>query len=186
VSFAEADALVAAARRGESRAIEELARTTAPEVWRFLAHLVDVESADDLTQETYLRAFGALRRFRGASSLRTWLLSIARRVAADELRRRARRPAALAPPPEVPGEPDVAGEVGARDLLRRLSPDRREAFVLTQIVGLGYAEAAELAGCPVGTIRSRVARARDDLIAMVAERPSRASGRDQARGERPA
>jgi hypothetical protein len=43
VSFAEADALVAAARRGESRAIEELARTTAPEVWRFLAHLVDVE-----------------------------------------------------------------------------------------------------------------------------------------------
>src|SRR6185436_17146048 len=88
VSFAEADALVAAARRGESRAIEELARKTAPEVWRFLAHLVDVESADDLTQETYLRAFGALRRFRGASSLRTWLLSIARRVTADELRRR--------------------------------------------------------------------------------------------------
>jgi RNA polymerase sigma-70 factor (ECF subfamily) len=105
--------------------------------------------------------------------VRTWLLSIARRVAADELRRRARRPAGAAVPSETAGEPDVAGEVGARDLLRRLSPERREAFVLTQIVGLGYAEAAELAGCPVGTIRSRVARARDDLIAMVAERPTR-------------
>ena len=54
------------------------------------------------------------------------------------------------------------------DLLARLDPDRREAFVLTQLLGLPYAEAAEVAGCPVGTIRSRVARARADLIESLA------------------
>jgi len=178
VTFAEADALVAGARRGDPRAVEELARTTAPEVWRFLAHLVGIDAADDLTQETYLRAFGALRRFRGDSTVRTWLLSIARRVAADELRRRARRPAGDPLPPEAPGDPDPAGEVGARDLLRRLTPERREAFVLTQIAGLGYAEVAVLCGCPIGTVRSRVARARDDLVGMMDEPP--------AHGERPA
>jgi RNA polymerase sigma-70 factor, ECF subfamily len=54
------------------------------------------------------------------------------------------------------------------DLLARLDPDRREAFVLTQLLGLPYAEAAEVAGCPVGTIRSRVARARADLVESLA------------------
>jgi RNA polymerase sigma-70 factor (ECF subfamily) len=54
------------------------------------------------------------------------------------------------------------------DLLARLDPDRREAFVLTQLLGLPYAEAAEVAGCPVGTIRSRVARARADLVDSLA------------------
>ena len=72
--------------------------------------------------------------------------------------------------------PELAGTDGAdrvaegatvADLLTRLDPDRREAFVLTQIVGLPYAEAAEVAGCPVGTIRSRVARARADLVASL-------------------
>ena len=57
-----------------------------------------------------------------------------------------------------------AGDVSATvDLLRRLDPDRREAFALTQLVGLSYEETATIVGCPIGTIRSRVARARDDL-----------------------
>jgi RNA polymerase sigma-70 factor (ECF subfamily) len=55
--------------------------------------------------------------------------------------------------------------VALRQLLDGLSADRREAFIATQVLGLSYAEAAEVCGCPVGTIRSRVARARDDLIA---------------------
>jgi RNA polymerase sigma-70 factor (ECF subfamily) len=54
-------------------------------------------------------------------------------------------------------------------VLDRLDPERREAFVLTQLIGLPYAEAAEVVGCPIGTIRSRVARARADLVeALVA------------------
>jgi RNA polymerase sigma-70 factor (ECF subfamily) len=66
--------------------------------------------------------------------------------------------------PETP-VPDAAEGVALRSLLDGLDPERREAFVLTQVVGLAYAEAADVVGCPVGTIRSRVARARADLIA---------------------
>jgi RNA polymerase sigma-70 factor (ECF subfamily) len=66
--------------------------------------------------------------------------------------------------------PDAAGQgVVVTDLLARLDPDRREAFVLTQLLGLPYAEAAQVAGCPIGTIRSRVARARADLVDAFAE-----------------
>lgn len=169
MTVADDDWYVAEARRGDPAAVDALVRATSHDVWRFLAHLVDPGSADDLTQETYLRALGALASFRGDASLRTWLLSIARRVAADELRRRGRRPWSGALHRDDAGEPDVAGEVGARDLLRRLEPARREAFLLTQVLGLPYAEAATLAGCPVGTIRSRVSRAREDLVAMLDE-----------------
>ena len=188
MTIADAEALVAAGRRGDPVALEQFVRATSTEVWRFLAHLVDPQSADDLTQETYLRALGALGAFRGASTVRTWLLSIARRVAADEIRRRSRRPRTGAPLPEdCPDALDLAGEVGARDLLSRLDPSRREAFVLTQITGLSYAEAAELLGCPIGTIRSRVARARDDLVATVdADRAHGGQGRSRGQGELPA
>jgi RNA polymerase sigma-70 factor (ECF subfamily) len=54
--------------------------------------------------------------------------------------------------------------VSVRALIAGLEPERREAFVLTQVVGLSYAEAADVCSCPVGTIRSRVARARADLV----------------------
>jgi RNA polymerase sigma-70 factor (ECF subfamily) len=65
------------------------------------------------------------------------------------------------------------------DLLDRLDADRREAFALTQLLGLSYAEAAEVVACPVGTIRSRVARARSDLIDALADdtRAEEATGR---------
>ena len=62
----------------------------------------------------------------------------------------------------------MAEGASVADLLARLDGDRREAFVLTQLLGLPYAEAAEVAGCPVGTIRSRVARARADLVDSLA------------------
>ncbi len=63
----------------------------------------------------------------------------------------------------------MAEEVGVRDLLTRLDPDRRAAFVLTQLLQMTYDEAAAVCGCPTGTIRSRVARARDDLITLMAQ-----------------
>ena len=71
----------------------------------------------------------------------------------------------------------MARGAAVTDLLGRLEPDRREAFVLTQLLGLSYAEAAEVAGCPVGTIRSRVSRARGDLVdALDEQRDERARG----------
>jgi RNA polymerase sigma-70 factor (ECF subfamily) len=156
---------------GDPLAAAALVRATQSDVWRLCAVLGDRQAADDLTQETYLRAFGALHRFEGRSSVRTWLLGIARHVCADALRARRRRRLTLVRDTadlETAGSVSLADHVAegaaVTDLLDRLDPDRREAFVLTQLLGLPYAEAAEVAGCPVGTIRSRVARARADLV----------------------
>jgi RNA polymerase sigma-70 factor, ECF subfamily len=167
----ELERVAAAAVDGDPLAAATLVRATQSDVWRLCAALGDRDSADDLTQETYARAFASLHRFEGRSSLRTWLLAIARRVCADAVRSRRRRRLTL-----VRDDADletlrraddadrVAEGAAVTDLLGRLDPDRREAFALTQLLGLSYAEAAEVAGCPVGTIRSRVARARADLV----------------------
>lgn len=167
---------VFAARRGDQAALDRFVRATQRDVWRFVAHLGDVRLADDLAQETYLRALRGLARFEGRSSARTWLLSIARRVVADQIRATRVRPrtADLADW-ESALRPVFGFEDGVllAELVRALDSDRREAFVLTQTLGLSYADAAEVCNCPVGTIRSRVARARDDLITAVraAENP---------------
>ncbi|MEW2142360.1 sigma-70 family RNA polymerase sigma factor [Micromonospora vinacea] len=161
------------ARDGDPTAQAAFVRLTQAEVWRFAAALVDPDSADDLTQETYLRAFRALPAFEGRSTARTWLLGIARRACADHLRtvvRRRRLDERLAANAYTDRpHPDPAGQFGAADLVRRLGPERRSAFVLTQLLGLSYAEAAAVEGVPVGTIRSRVARARDDLVEAVGD-----------------
>ena len=160
-----------AVRRADPQAIAALVHATHTDVRRLAAHLVDAQSADDLVQETYLRAIRALPDFRGHSSERTWLLAIARRVCADELRarsRRRRRDQALQAAATVDRAPGPGEQVAWADALAALDPDRRAAFVTTQILGLSYAEAAEACGCPIGTIRSRVARARAQLIDTLA------------------
>jgi len=160
--------LLLRARAGDRLALAAFIRRTQADVWRLCAHLAGPEEADDLTQEVYVRAWTALPAWRGAASARTWLLAIARRACADTLRAARRRRllgARLRPPADVP---DPAGEVALHALLATLRPDRRVAFVLTQLLGLSYAEAAQVCGCPVGTVRSRVARARTDLIDQLA------------------
>jgi RNA polymerase sigma-70 factor, ECF subfamily len=181
--------LAEAAAAGDERALTGLIRATQRDIWRFVASLVGPDDADDLTQETYLRAITALPRFEGRSGIRTWLLVIARRVVVDHHRHRATRPRRAdgenwgAPAErslhdrtkQAPGFEEMA-EIGL--LLEELSPDRREALVLTQLQGLSYAEAALICECPVGTIRSRVARARDDLLGWTrnTEQPDKSVG----------
>lgn len=157
-----------AAGAGDQAALARFVRLSQADVWRLAAHLVDAGSADDLTQQVYERALRALPAFRADSSARTWLLSITRRTCVDAIRRRTRRRTrderlrVLAPDRSA----DLASaSIELDDLLAGLDPDRRIAFVLTQLLGYGYADTAEICGCPVGTIRSRVARARADLIA---------------------
>lgn len=160
------------AGRGDRAALTEFIKSTQDDVWRLLAHLGGPDIADDLTQETYLRVIGALPRFAARSSARTWLLSLARRVWVDNIRHDMARPrksateyedaAALTATPESSG---TWGEwIDARALIDALPEDRREALILTQVLGYTYEEAAKIAGVRVGTIRSRVARARKDLI----------------------
>jgi RNA polymerase sigma-70 factor (ECF subfamily) len=158
---------------GDTDATVRFINATQRDVHRFVAGLVGAREADDLTQETYLRALRALPNFAGRSSARTWLLSIARRAAADHIRAVVRRPRTsqtsdweltVERAVTVPGFEDP---VLLRELVLALEPDRREAFVLTQMLDLSYADAATVCGCPIGTIRSRVARARTDLIAAL-------------------
>ncbi len=164
--------LALSAGSGDRDALEAFIRATQRDVYRFLCHLCERGEAEDLTQETYLRALRALPSFAGRSSARTWLLAIARRVAADQIRRRVTRPRTTA----VEDWDTVAAGSSThrrsgfdegillRQLVTELEPDRRDAFILTQMLGLDYAAAAEVCGCPIGTIRSRVARAREDLV----------------------
>ncbi|ATY12372.1 RNA polymerase subunit sigma [Amycolatopsis sp. AA4] len=171
-------ALALAAARGDRRAFESWVRATQADTWRFVAHLADSTVADDLTQETYVRSVTALPRFAGRSSSRTWLLSIARRVVVDHFRARSVRPQSFSRDWESAAAAESARrsgrgfedvvEVGL--LLDGLHPERREAIVLTQVLGYSYAEAAEICDCPIGTVRSRVARAREDLLAAREER----------------
>ena len=166
--------LVDAAREGDNVAVRELVRRTQPTVWRLCNLLGSRGAEDDLAQETYLRALRALPSYRGEAPVIAWLLAIARRVCADHVRscvRQRRVVAALTHSRDdravaAPGNPTWA-------LLEAIDPDRRDAFVLTQVAGQSYEEAALTLGCPVGTIRSRVARARADLVAE--ERAAQAS-----------
>ena len=165
-------ALALDAAHGDQGAFEAWVRETQADVWRFVAHLTDTTAADDLTQETYVRAVTALPRFAGRSSARTWLLAIARNTVVDHFRASSVRPRTSGQDWETAAEAKSArrGVSGFEDLVEAglllddLDPRRREAVVLTQILGYSYAEAAEICDCPIGTVRSRVARAREDLL----------------------
>jgi RNA polymerase sigma-70 factor, ECF subfamily len=171
----ELTSLARDAGRGDHGALARLVQQTQGDVWRLCAHLVDPAAADDLAQDTYLRAIASLGKFRGDAPVRVWLLAIARRACAAEIaarsrdRRLATRLAALPEAGLGQPSPEPHAQVVAEDLMAALDPDRRAAFVLTQMLGCSYAEAATICGCPVGTIRSRVARAREDLDAMTSE-----------------
>ncbi|AVZ70997.1 RNA polymerase subunit sigma [Streptomyces lunaelactis] len=166
------------ARGGDPLAVERFVRALHRDVRRYVAYLsADPQAADDLTQDTFLRALGSLHRFEGRSSARTWLLSIARRAVIDSLRHTAARPrladtddwqsaAERAQSRNLPGFDDG---IALAELLATLPDERREAFVLTQLLGLPYAEAALVSGCPVGTVRSRLARARSSLVGLLHE-----------------
>ncbi|MFJ3976333.1 sigma-70 family RNA polymerase sigma factor [Streptomyces sp. NPDC090021] len=187
--------LALAARDGDRAKTDRFVRALHRDVWRYVAYLsADPQAADDLTQDVFLRALASLHRFEGRSSARTWLLSIARRTVVDSLRHAAARPrlsdrcdwqtaAEQAQPYDVPGFEDG---IALAELLAAIPAERREAFVLTQLLGLPYAEAAEAVGCPIGTVRSRVARARTSLVALLTDTPTTAPepAAPAARGER--
>ena len=166
--------LLDGAVNGDDVALAMLVRRTQPRVWRVCRALGSQGEVEDLVQETYLRAMRSLPSYRRDAPIGAWLASIARNVCADHVRRRSRQRRLLQrlrterPQSQHPG-PGAALD----ELLGKLDRERREAFVLTQVSGLSYAEAADAAGCPIGTIRSRVARARADLVALVEEAEAR-------------
>jgi RNA polymerase sigma-70 factor, ECF subfamily len=148
--------LALAAGKGDRVALEHFVVATQRDVWLLVAHLAGVTMADELTQETYVRALPNLPSFPARGSARTWLLSIARGAVVDHIPHSTSRPRTTSA-----GFEDL---VEFTALLDDLSQEHREALVLTQVLGLTYAEAAGICTVPVGAIRSRVARAREDLL----------------------
>ncbi len=182
--------LLVRARDGDRTALERFVAETQGDVWTMCRYLGDHRDADDLAQEAYERAIGSLHRYRADGPARGWLLTIVRRVCADHARRSVRRRrlektvlhesttgGAVGTAHGVLTTPDGTGRIELDALLAGLDADRRSAFVLTQVLGMHYDEAAEILGCPIGTVRSRVSRARRDLVEMT--RP------DEARPDRP-
>jgi RNA polymerase sigma-70 factor (ECF subfamily) len=113
----------------------------------------------------------SLPTYRGEAPFEAWLVQIARYVCADYVRRRVRRSAIdqrYRPTTAGVTAPDHSAELA--ELVAVLDPDQATALVLTQLVGLSYDEAADVCGCPVGTIRSRVARARARLLEQLDDR----------------
>ncbi len=160
------------AKAGDRAALDALIDQAYGPTRRLCSTLVDGQSADDLVQETFLRMAKGIDRFRGESSAKTWLFSIAYHVCASELRSRVRRRQHTGPggDPTLTADAtghDPSGQIVVDDLVQRLDPDRRAAFVLTQLYGLSYDETATVCACAPGTVASRVARARHDLIELM-------------------
>jgi RNA polymerase sigma-70 factor (ECF subfamily) len=129
----------------------------------------DADRADDLVQETLVKAWAAFASFTEGTSLRGWLFTILRNAFFSQYRKRKREvqdvdgmaAARLVSPPEQLWRMDLDD---FRIALEKLPPDQREALVLIGASGFSYEEAAEICGCAVGTIKSRVNRARNRLL----------------------
>lgn len=163
-------ALALAARDGDREAFTQLVRRHQARV-RALAHglLADRALAEDVAQEVFLRAWRGLRGFRGDAGFSTWLYTIARRTALEHARRPALQAVSLDQAPPLAdrrgADPMLRGDL--ERALQALDPDQREAFLLVGVLGLSYQEAGDMAGCPPGTVASRLFRARARLAAAL-------------------
>jgi len=132
----------------------------------------NVDRADDLVQETLLRALANIHSFQPGTNMPAWLFTILRNTYFSERRKRKREvedadgsyAARLSTHPEQHGHMEMQD---FRAVLVRLPDDQREALVLVGAAGFSYEEAAEICGCAVGTIKSRVNRARNRLADML-------------------
>ena len=172
--------LIAAARRGRVDAFNELVLAYQHQVYNLAYRILgDPDWAADVTQEAFIAAFQNLARFRGGS-FKSYLMRIVANGCYDELRRRKRRPTvslenfgegdeeanpALASSGEGPEEyverQELAQLIQAG--IQTLPPDQRITLVLSDVQGLGYQEIATVMDVPLGTVKSRLARARAKL-----------------------
>lgn len=132
----------------------------------------DPDRADDLVQETIMKAWAAFASFTEGTSLRAWLFTILRNTFFSHRRKHRREVQdvdgiAASHLVAQPGQLPHLDLADFRTALERLPPDQREALILIGASGFSYEEAAEICGCAVGTVKSRVSRARDRLSEML-------------------
>lgn len=188
----DADCVVLA-RSGNETAVEELVRRYTPKIYNLQYRLLGTrEAAEDATQETLMRAYRHLARFDPRRAFKAWLYAIAWNYARDELRRRRRRsgahgarPGSRLPSPGLSAEghdPRDEHTVAPYEALERkeedewvhralhgLRPQERAVLVLREFEGLSYDDLARLFACRVGTIKSRINRARLELRNVMAK-----------------
>jgi len=171
--------LVERARAGELPAFERLVERHRDVVYRVVARIVGTDEAEDAAQDAFLRAFHRLDRFRGEGSFRSWLLQIAHNAALNALERR--RPEPVDPAGEsgeatmtLSGQPTPVDRLEARERAERLTgklhaltPAHRTVLVLRDVEGLSYEEIARITDAPLGSVKGRLHRARDELIALL-------------------
>ena len=159
-------AVVRAAVAGDLDAFETLVRTFQEPLWRFLRAMVrDTTLAEDLAQETFLRAYDRLDTFAFRSRFSTWLFTVARNLAVDAIRQRERRRLLLVRlgPDTTPPDAGLRTEVAAA--VDSLSHKLREALLLVEVMGFTCREAGEILGIAEGTVKSRLYHARARLVA---------------------
>lgn len=181
VETASEASLVAAAQDGDRRALDQLLRIHQPQVHRICRRMMGHETdALDASQQALMAIVGGLARFDRRSRFTTWLYRVTTNACLDELRRRRRRPVLARDDRDVVVDllddraRPVADVVADQDLVERslaeLTEAHRVVLVLREICQLDYAEIADVLGLPVGTVRSRLSRARSTL-ADVGTRP---------------
>jgi RNA polymerase sigma-70 factor (ECF subfamily) len=141
------------------------------------------ERADDLVQEALMKAWANLDTFQPGTNMRAWLFTILRNVYYSEYRRKRKEvedadgnlAAMLSTHPEQDGHVDMTDFKAA---LNQLAPDQREALILVGASGFSYEEAAEICGCAIGTVKSRVNRARNRLAELLSVKSASEYGPD--------
>lgn len=164
---------MAAAARGDEAAFAALVRSHADAVYgHALRFFGDPQSAEDATQEVFVKVFRTIAGFDGRSKLSTWLYRVTRNVCLDMVRAGKRTPSPVDP---VTLEPmsaadfsdDVIFGQSLEQAVATLVPEDRDAFNAITLFGLSYQEAADVLGTPVGTVKSRVFRARRALASLL-------------------
>ena len=171
------DRLVARALDGDLRAFEHLVERHRDVVFRVAARVAGDDDAEDVTQDTFLRAYHRLDRYRGDGAFRAWLLQIAQNSALSSA---GRRTVGAVPLSRLEDEAPAAGAgtpahlLEARERRRRLdvkvkglSPQHRAVLVLRDIEGFTYEEIASVTDSPVGSVKARLHRARGELIDLL-------------------
>lgn len=174
---ADDEHLAAAASDGDRAALEELLRRHQPKMYAVCRRIVGSDAdAADVTQDALIAVVRGITRFDGRASFSTWAYRIATNAALDELRRRQRRAQPSADVAQLgdrsaavtPGhDQQVADRVAIDAALAMLPDDYRAAVVLRDVADLDYAAIATVLGIPPGTVRSRIARGRAALAAIV-------------------
>jgi len=185
--------LVQRAQRGDLRAFDLLVLKYQGRIAALVSRYVsDAGEVEDVTQEAFIKAYRALGKFRGDSAFYTWLYRIAANAAKNHLVAKGRRPGADATIEDAEGfdegglllesaSPEalaMGGELAevVESALNALPDELKAALMLREFDGLSYDDIADVLGCPVGTVRSRIFRAREAIDQRVKEQISGGSG----------